>query len=174
MKKLQKLAATRIFRAHLDSFMRSGIMYIYNFEVFLYVVFTAIFTMLSIKFKSSDNGTYEWDDIVIRDMTIACFVLALYLLLHELAQFHAMYKLNLPKNWFKDFWNYIDLIASGGTIVLLEYYFRMGPGPEYEHFASVIALFVWMKVLGFAKAFSKQIATFVLMLSTIFRGELKD
>ena len=47
----------------------------------------------------------------------------------------------------------------------------MGPGPEYEHFASIIALFVWMKVLGFAKASSEQIATFVLMLSQIFRGE---
>ena len=172
--KLQKLAATRIFRAHLDSYMRSGIMYIYYFEVFLYIVFTAIFTRLSVKFKSSKNGTYEWDDIVIRDMTIACFCLALYFLLRELAQFHAMYKLNLQRNWFKDFWNYIDLVASGGTIVLLEYYFRMGPGPEYEHFASVIALFVWMKVLGFAKAFSQPIATFVLMLSTIFRGELKN
>ena len=31
-----------------------------------------------------------------------------------------------------------------------------------------------MKVLGFAKAFSQPIATFVLMLSTIFRGELKN
>ncbi|GMH97002.1 hypothetical protein TrST_g3464 [Triparma strigata] len=169
MVKLQKLAATRIFRAHLDSYMRSGIMYIYYFEVFLYMVFTAIFTRLSVKFKSSKNGTYEWDDIVIRDMTIACFSLALYFLLRELAQFHAMYLLGLQRNWFKDFWNYIDLVASGGTIVLLEYYFRMGPGPEYEHFASVIALFVWMKVLGFAKAFSQPIATFVLMLSTIFR-----
>ena len=172
MVKLQKLAATRIFRAHLDSYMRSGIMYIYYFEVFLYMVFTAIFTRLSVKFKSSKNGTYEWDDIVIRDMTIACFSLALYFLLRELAQFHAMYLLGLQRNWFKDFWNYIDLVASGGTIVLLEYYFRMGPGPEYEHFASAIALFVWMKVLGFAKAFSQPIATFVLMLSTIFRGEL--
>ncbi|GMI07376.1 hypothetical protein TrVE_jg10077 [Triparma verrucosa] len=169
MVKLQKLAATRIFRAHLDSYMRSGIMYIYYFEVFLYVVFTAIFTRLSVKFKSSQKGTYEWDDIVIRDMTIACFCLALYFLLRELAQFHAMYQLGLQRNWFKDFWNYIDLVASGGTIVLLEYYFRMGPGPEYEHFASVIALFVWMKVLGFAKAFSQPIATFVLMLSTIFQ-----
>ncbi|GMH99966.1 hypothetical protein TrVE_jg4698 [Triparma verrucosa] len=169
MSKLQKLAATRIFRAHLSSYIRSGIMYIYYFEVFLYLIFTAIFTRLSVRFKSSINGTYEWDDIVIRDMTIACFFLALYFLLRELAQFHAMYQLELQSNWFKDFWNYIDLVASGGTIVLLEYYFRMGPGPEYEHFASVIALFVWMKVLGFAKAFSQQIATFVLMLSTIFR-----
>ncbi|GMH94148.1 hypothetical protein TrST_g4022 [Triparma strigata] len=169
MKKLQKLAATRIFRTHLDSYMRSGIVYIYYFEVFLYLIFTAIFTRLSIKFKFSIKATEEWDDVVIRDMTIACFVLALYFLLRELAQFHAMYQLNLQKNWFKDFWNYIDLVASGGTIVLLEYYFRMGPGPEYEHFASAIALFVWMKVLGFAKAFSQPIATFVLMLSTIFR-----
>ncbi|GMH95099.1 hypothetical protein TrVE_jg10324 [Triparma verrucosa] len=169
MKKLQKLAATRIFRAHLDSYMRSGIMYIYYLEVFLYVVFTVIFTWLSIKFKFSTNGTYEWDNIVIRDMTIACFSLALYFLLRELAQFHAMYQLNLQRNWFKDFWNYIDLVASGGTIVLLEYYFRIGPGTEHEHFASVIALFVWMKVLGFAKAFSQPIATFVLMLNTIFR-----
>ncbi|GMI05038.1 hypothetical protein TrVE_jg8199 [Triparma verrucosa] len=167
--KLQKLAATRIFRAHLDSYMRSGIMYIYYFEVFLYLIFTAIFSWLSIKFKFSTNGTYEWDDIVIRDMTITCFFLALYFLLRELAQFHAMYQLGLQRNWFKDFWNYIDLVASGGTIVLLEYYFRIGPGLEYEHFASVIALFVWMKVLGFAKAFSQPIATFVLMLSTIFK-----
>lgn len=41
--------------------MRSGIMYIYYFEVFLYVVFTAIFTSLSIRFKFSKkrsmNGT---------------------------------------------------------------------------------------------------------------------
>ncbi|GMH98609.1 hypothetical protein TrVE_jg11937 [Triparma verrucosa] len=158
-----------IQKAHLDSYMRSGIMYIYYFEVYLYIVFTAIFTRLSVKFKSSKNGTYEWDDIVIRDMTIACFSLALYFLLRELAQFHAMYQLGLQRNWFKDFWNYIDLIASGGTIVLLEYYFRMGPGPEYEHFAGVIALFVWTKVLGFAKAFSQPIATFALMLSTIFK-----
>ncbi|GMH89169.1 hypothetical protein TL16_g11374 [Triparma laevis f. inornata] len=171
-KKLQKLAATRIFRAHLDSYMRSGIMYIYYFEVFLYLIFTAIFTRLSVKFKFSTNGTYEWDDVVIRDMTIACFVLALYFLLREVAQFNAMYQLTLQRNWYKDFWNYIDLIASGGTIVLLVYYFRVGPGAEYEHFASVIALFVWMKVLGFAKAFSERIATFVLMLSTIFRDLL--
>ncbi|GMH84402.1 hypothetical protein TL16_g09914 [Triparma laevis f. inornata] len=40
MFKLQKLAATKICRALLNS----GIMYIYYIEVFLYVVFTAIFT----------------------------------------------------------------------------------------------------------------------------------
>ncbi|GMI11883.1 hypothetical protein TrVE_jg12519 [Triparma verrucosa] len=178
--KLQMLEATRIFRTQISSYMRSGIMYIYYFEFFLYEVFTAIFTRLSIKFKSSDNGTYDWDNIVIRDMTIAYFFLALYFLLRKLAQFQAMYKLDMQillfqkkyiikKNWFKDYWNYIDLVASGGTIVLLVFYFRMGPGPEYEHFASVIALFVWMKVLSFTKAFSQPIATFVLMMSTIFR-----
>ncbi|GMH76571.1 hypothetical protein TrLO_g6928, partial [Triparma laevis f. longispina] len=49
--KLQKLAATRIFRAYLDSHMRSGLMYIYFFEVFLYLAFTVLFTILSIQFK---------------------------------------------------------------------------------------------------------------------------
>ncbi|GMI16397.1 hypothetical protein TrLO_g12289 [Triparma laevis f. longispina] len=51
MSKLQKLATTNIFRALLGSYMSSGIMYIYYFEVFHYVVFTAIFTRLSVKFK---------------------------------------------------------------------------------------------------------------------------
>ncbi|GMI18795.1 hypothetical protein TrLO_g13328 [Triparma laevis f. longispina] len=166
---LQKLIATKTFRALLNSYMRSDIIYIYYFDVFLYVVFTAIFTWLSVKFKFSTKATGQWDDIVIRDMTIACFSLALYFLLRKIAQFHAIYQLGLQKNWYKDFWNYIDLVASGRAIVLLEYFSRVGPGPEYEHFASVTAMFVWMKVLGFAKAFSQPIATFVLMLSTIFR-----
>ncbi|GMH95989.1 hypothetical protein TL16_g13263 [Triparma laevis f. inornata] len=166
--KLQKLAATRIFRAYLDSHMRSGLMYIYFFEVFLYFVFTVLFTILSIQFKFVDEVASVWDDLVQRDMAIACFTLALYFLLREIAQFHAMYQLGLQSNWFYDAWNYIDLVASGGTVVLFEYFFRVGPGAEYDHFASVVAMFVWMKVLGFAKAFSQPIATFVLMMSTIF------
>lgn len=40
-------------------------------------------------------------------MTVACFFLALYFLLREIAQFHAMYLLGLQLNWFKDSWNYI-------------------------------------------------------------------
>ncbi|GMH81026.1 hypothetical protein TrLO_g9475, partial [Triparma laevis f. longispina] len=115
-----------------------------------------------------DEVATVWDDLVQRKMAIACFALALYFLLREIAQFYAMYQLGLQKNWFKDAWNYIDLIASGGTVVLFEYFFRVGPGAEYDHFASVVAMFVWMKVLGFAKAFSQPIATFVLMMSTIF------
>ncbi|GMI09273.1 hypothetical protein TrVE_jg5806 [Triparma verrucosa] len=169
MKELQKLAATRIFRAHLDSYMRSGLMYIYYFEVLLYAVFTSIFMSLSVRFKFAENTSEVWDNVRTRDMTIACFVLAIYFLLREIAQLYAMLKLNVGSNWYKDPWNYIDLIASGGTIILLEYFFSVGPGPEYEHFASAITMFVWVKVLGFAKAFSQPVATFVLMLSKIFQ-----
>jgi len=110
-----------------------------------------------------------WSDEVLRDMTIACLSLASYFLLREAAQLRAMYKLSLAKNWFKDAWNYVDVLASAGSISLGVYFFRFGPGEDYDHYASIVSLFMWMKVLGFAKAFSQQIATFVLMLSTIFK-----
>ena len=78
-----------------------------------------------------------------------------------------MAKLKLHKNWFADAWNAVDVLSSGGMIALGVFFFYVGPGEKFDFFASIISLFMWMKVLGFIKVFSQQIATFVLMLSTI-------
>lgn len=133
--KLQKLAATRVFRELLDSHMRSGLIYIYYFEVFLFTAFMFIFFYLSVEFKFSKSVEAVWDNWVLRDTTYACLGLATYFLLREFAQLRAMHKLKLAKNWFKDGWNYIDVLASGGTIALGFFFFHAGPGPSYDHFA---------------------------------------
>ncbi|GMI16690.1 hypothetical protein TrLO_g10851 [Triparma laevis f. longispina] len=95
--------------------------------------------------------------------------LAIYFLLRELAQFWALFKLGVHMSWFDDYWNFIDVMASGGTIALCAYSVRNGPGPGYEQFASFVSIFVWLKLLGYMKAYSQSIATFVLMLSQILR-----
>ena len=94
---------------------------------------------------------------------------AVYFLIREVLQLRAMYKLNLAKNWFMDFWNYIDILAAGGAIVFALYFYIRGSGSTFNTLASIHAMVMWMKVLGFAKAFSKQVATFILMLSQIIR-----
>ena len=168
MKKLQKLAATNLFRQLLDSEMRSGLIYIYYLEIVLFAIYLILFVVLSLRYKFASAPHDAWGDKHVRDMTVACLCFALYFFLREFAQLRAMHKLGLAKYWFKDGWNYIDLFASGGTIAMVSFFFVVGPGDEYDHFASVVSLFMWAKVLGVIKALSKPIATFVLLLSTIF------
>ena len=55
---------------------------------------------------------------------------ALYFLLREVAQLRAMHKLGLAKNWFTSVWNYIDLLASGGTIAMFATFYMEHDGDE--------------------------------------------
>ena len=148
--------------------MHSGLIYIYYAEIALFLVYLGLFCELSVGFKDNNEPWQEY-----KIPTMFCLIFALYFLFREIAQLHAMYKLKLAKNWFLNLWNYIDLVASAGTIILIMTFFAStGPGEAYDHFASVIAMFMWMKLLAFIKAFSKGFATFVLLLSTIFYDKL--
>lgn len=210
-KNLQKLAATKLFRVYLDSHMKSGVMSLYYLEVSMFILFTFLFARYSIAFKHCKS----WYELTLIDFSEEDFSslhtymllimslvaeelfwgvsLAIYFLLRELAQFWALFKLGVHMSWFDDYWNFIDVMASGGTIALCAYSVRNGPGPGYEQFASFISIFVWLKLLGklirrspyrylfltlkltlnvfsgYMKAYSQSIATFVLMLSQILR-----
>jgi len=48
------------------------------------------------------------------------------------------------------------------------YYKHDGPGFNFDHIASLGALLLWMKFISMVRALNKRIATFVLMLNTIF------
>jgi len=77
-------------------------------------------------------------------------------------------QLKLHKTWFWDPWNWIDILAStGGGIVVPAYFFSNGPGDSYNLVASVVAVFMWLKVLGFLKSMSQMISTFTLMITYI-------
>ena len=167
--KLQKLAATRIFIKFLDSYKLSGLMYIYYAEVILLTTLLCLFLNLFITFKFSASSAAVWADWVLRDQTIVFLLLAFYFLIRKFIQLRAIWKLGHGMSWFIDFSNYIDVLASAGSISLGVYFFTYGPGDYYNVFASIVTLFMWMKGLGHAKDFSKQIATFVLMLNHILR-----
>ncbi|GMH83907.1 hypothetical protein TrST_g9414 [Triparma strigata] len=186
---LQRLAATKLFRFYLDSHMKSGVMQLYYLEVSMFLLFSYFFYKFSIDFKHAES----WEDLFLYPEDISwdnndpiasvfnipfsfltepvlwCLSLAIYFLLRELAQFWALMKLGVHMSWFDDFWNVIDVMASAGTITLYVFGFYKGPGANFEMYASFISIFVWMKVLGYAKARSQPIATFVLMLSQILR-----
>jgi len=165
---LQKVAATRIFRELLKAEMRSGLMLIYYCEAILYIIYLVNFAVLTVDFKFAKSLEEEWENPRAWTMVLVCFALGSYFLLREVAQFYAMYKLGLWKNWFQDPWNWVDVLASGGSLALIVLFLQVGPVEVFDNFASVVSIFVWIKLLGFLKAFSLKVSTFVLMMKTIF------
>ena len=99
--------------------------------------------------------------------TVNCF-LAVVFLFREYLQYHALKTKKLTENYTGDFWNFIDCLASVSVLTVTISYFFYGPGWLYDYAASISGVLMWLKFLGLIKAISPEIATFVLMLTTIF------
>jgi hypothetical protein len=166
-RELQKLAATKVMQILISELAKSGAMHLYYFEVFLFSVFIVCFTRATYILKFSEEVVYVTHNS--SDMTWVVFsaFLGVAFVAREVLQIFSMRKLGLTTSYFKDFWNYVDFLASLGTVVTIAIFFVAGPGELFNHFASVSAMLMWMKFLGIIKALNQQIATFVLMLSTI-------
>ncbi|GMH74503.1 hypothetical protein TL16_g06483 [Triparma laevis f. inornata] len=64
-------------------------------------------------------------------------------------------------------WASTDILSPAGSIAMLLYFVRYGPGDDFNHIASGVALINWVKFLNVIRGLSKEIATFVLMIEFI-------
>jgi len=168
-KELEKLSETDVMNTLIKELSKGGVVNIYYFEVAMFSAFIECFTRVTYVYKFAADPEYITNDLSHNAVTIATLTFAAYFLLREISQILAMRSLNLSKAYFADFWNYLDLSASCWTIYIIVYFFVLGNGVDFDHLASVGALLMWLKFLSMIKAINKQIATFVLMLSTIFK-----
>ncbi|GMI51162.1 hypothetical protein ScalyP_jg3086 [Parmales sp. scaly parma] len=180
---LQHLASTGIFqKVLLEISAQLNIMPIYKVEVFIFVVHMFTFSYTTYHFKFANEPVDILNSYRYMAATILNCLLALLFLLREYYQYSAMKsignwkktenrqkKTNLASNYTGDPWNYIDVISSFLSLAVTIYYFVAGSTSLYDHLASVASLFLWLKFLGLIKAISQQIATFTLMLTTIFK-----
>ncbi|GMI61217.1 hypothetical protein ScalyP_jg11542 [Parmales sp. scaly parma] len=166
---LQHLASTGIFqKVLLEISAQLKIMTIYKVEVFIFVVHMFTFSYTTYNFKFANEPADILNSYRYMAATILNCLLALLFLLREFYQYSAMKSRDLASNYTGDPWNYIDVISSFLSLAVTIYYFVAGSTSLYDHLASVASLFLWLKFLGLIKAISQQIATFTLMLTTIF------
>jgi hypothetical protein len=166
-KELENIAVTRVFRVLLHEEMRSGVMTIYYFDIAAYVVLMFSFTYLTIELKMAENVQDAYKELT--SVVTVSLTTIVYFLSRELSQLIAMSSMGLPEVWFRDGWNYIELIASLGSLGLI-LYVHSGHSESVMLIASVVSLFNWMKVLCLMKSFSQPIATFVLMTFEIIHN----
>ena len=98
----------------------------------MFFVFLLTFSFLSIVFKFSNDP--DWDgasDSQMDIMAACCYIFSFYFLFRELAQLWSMWKLGLANNWFRDYWNYVDLMVPVGVASLLIYFDLNGAGGEF-------------------------------------------
>ena len=101
--------------------------------------------------------------------TVFCLIFAAYFFLREVAQMVVMVRLKLAKAYFFSFWNYLDFAAPGLATYTIYFFHQNGPSNDYNHISAIAALLMWLKFLSLIKALNKEIATFILLLSTIFK-----
>ena len=175
---LQHLASTGIFqKVLLEISDQLNIMTTYKVEVFIFVVHMFTFSYTTYHFKFANEPADILNSYRYMAATILNCLLALLFLLREFYQYSAMKLIvikksntrDLASNYTGDPWNYIDVISSFLSLAVTIYYFVAGSTSLYDHLASVASLFLWLKFLGLIKAISQQIATFTLMLTTIFK-----
>jgi len=167
---LQHLASTGIFqKVLLEISAQLNIMTTYKVEVFIFVVHMFTFSYTTYLFKFANEPADILNSYRYMAATILNCLLALLFLLREFYQYSAMKSRDLASNYTGDPWNYIDVISSFLSLAVTIYYFVAGSTSLYDHLASVASLFLWLKFLGLIKAISQQIATFTLMLTTIFK-----
>ncbi|GMH90359.1 hypothetical protein TL16_g11745 [Triparma laevis f. inornata] len=163
---LQQIANTGVIRQYLKKQMDWRVMTFYYIEATLYFIFVIFYIDLTLRFKESPPEEM-WEMPFVRRRTIGCFGLSFLYFMRDMRQLQAQVSLGLAKNWFGDYWNYIDVAATSGTIFVFAYYFNYGRSQVFNNLTALVSLFNWMKVLGFAKSFSQPIATFVLMINQI-------
>ncbi|GMI61350.1 hypothetical protein ScalyP_jg3474, partial [Parmales sp. scaly parma] len=167
---LQHLASTGIFQKVLQEISAQlNIMTTYKVEVFIFVVHMFTFSYTTYHFKFANEPADILNSYRYMAATILNCLLALLFLLREFYQYSAMKSRDLASNYTGDPWNYVDVISSLLSLAVTVYYFVAGSTSLYDHLASVSSLFLWLKFLGLIKAISQQIATFTLMLTTIFK-----
>ncbi|GMH80263.1 hypothetical protein TL16_g08475 [Triparma laevis f. inornata] len=166
-KELENIAVTRVFRVLLHEEMRSGVMTIYYFDIAAYVVLMFSFTYFTIELKMAENVQDAYKELTA--VVTVSLTTIVYFLSRELSQLIAMSSMGLPEVWFRDGWNYIELIASLGSLGII-LYVHSGHSESVMLIASVVSLFNWMKVLCLMKSFSQPIATFVLMTFEIIHN----
>ena len=166
---LQHLASTGIFqKVLLEISAQLNIMTTYKVEVFIYVVHMFTFSYTTYHFKFADEPAVILNSHRFMAATILNCLLAFLFLLREFLQYSAMRSRRLASNYTGDSWNFIDVMSSFLSLVATMYYFVAGATTIYSNLASVASLFLWLKCLGLIKSISQQIASFTLMLTTIF------
>ena len=168
---LEKLADTFMMRVLIKELAKEGVMNIYHAEVVLCFALLACFSRITYKCKFSESWEDVMSSLLNRIFAIATVSLAVLFFLREVAQLTAMAKLRLAKLHIYNKWEQLDLLASLWPILTLWVYRKYGPGLHYDHIASIGALLMWLKTISMVKALNKRVATFVLMLSSIF-GDL--
>ena len=164
---LEKLASTDIFQNLLEYSSRGGVLTIYYIEVIWWCIFMCSFVRMTFLMKfAADVDALSHDAGSMMCWTFT-MILASYFFLREIAQVRGLYLLGQGGNWLKDPFNFLDVAASLGTILLLVNYFNIGPGDAYNHQASAVSLCCWMKTLGLVKAVNQSLATFVLMITSV-------
>ena len=169
-KELQKLASTGVFRAALEEISaRLRVMTTYKIEVAIFCLHMTTFSYTTFHFKFASHQNEIYNDAWLMSVAVINSILALSFLLREHYQYTAVKSRGLTQNYTADFWNVIDSLSSISVLAVTLYFFIAGPGWVYNYLASVSGICMWLKFLGLIKAISPQIATFVLMLTTIFR-----
>ena len=163
-KVLQKLVSQKIFQLYLDNRFEGAVKLIFYFEVCVFVVLLACFSAFTYHAKYTSFKDFDTSKLVVLVVTV---ILTLYTIIREGIQLFAMRKIHLALNYFKDPWNYVDVLSSFGTLALVIYFLAKGNGSSYNQFAAIVALLMWIRALGVMKAISQQTATFVAMLTTI-------
>ena len=163
---LQQIANTGVIRQYLRTQMDWRVMTFYYIEASLFFMFVIFYIQLTFHFKE-DTWDAMWDTGYTRRRIIGCFTLSFVYLMRDLRQLQAQVSLGLAKNWFQDYWNYIDVLATSGTMFVIYYFSEHGNSQVFNNLTAVVSLCNWMKVLGFAKSFSQPIATFVLMINQV-------
>ena len=164
---LQKIANTKIFKELLKDKMSAGLMLIYYGEFLLFNIFMVCFFSVSVEFKLAVKKEDMWEAGYLRRRVIGTAVFAGLFFLRDILQLRAAFRLGLARTWFRDYWNYVDILASTGPISLIIYFFNYGNGEDYPRLASIVSCFAWLKVLSYLKSFSQPISTFTLMIFTI-------
>jgi WD40 repeat protein len=103
------------------------------------------------------------------------FVITTYFTSFEIYQGYSMYQLGLFSSWAIDFWNFVDVGCMICSYTLFGYalYESSRSSYEYRVVASIGALCLWIRLLGYMKIFNIRLATFVLSLFQVF-ADLKS
>ncbi|GMH74497.1 hypothetical protein TL16_g06482 [Triparma laevis f. inornata] len=64
-------------------------------------------------------------------------------------------------------WEFIDIVSPSGSLGIIVFFVRYGPGEYFDHLASAVAVVNWIKFLNVIRGLNKDIATFILMIEFI-------
>ncbi|GMH78294.1 hypothetical protein TrST_g5059 [Triparma strigata] len=70
------------------------------------------------------------------------------------------------------FWEFIDVASPAGSLGIIAFFVRYGPGEDFDHLASSVAVINWVKFLNVIRGLNKDISTFILMIEFILEDIL--